>query len=122
MAIDPHTIRSWQGRLPFPHNLCVAKGKKTPENLISGQRLREARGDRSQSEFAKLLGISPSRLGNYEQGTRKLPIRLAARAQQAIGIPAAYLIGLVDEADRELLMAPSGVRAALLSAIRQLKT
>jgi transcriptional regulator with XRE-family HTH domain len=99
----------------------MGKGKKTAEAVLCGQRMREARGDRSQSEFAKLLGILPSTLGNYEQGLRKLPIRLAVRAQQATGVPAAYLMGLVDEADRDLLMAPNGARAALLSAIRQLQ-
>lgn len=116
-----HTIRSWQARLPFPHNLCVAAGKKTDEALLSGQRVKEARGDRSQSAFAHQLRITPSALGNYEQGLRKLPQSVAKAIQRETGIPAAYLLGLISEADRDLLMAPPGVRGAFLQAIRQLQ-
>lgn len=121
MSTGEHTIRSWQGRLPFPHNLCVGKGKKTAEALLSGQRVKEARGDRSQSDFAKQLRITPSALGNYEQGLRKLPQSVAKAVQRETSIPAAYLLGLISEEDRDLLMAPTGVRAAFLQAIRQLQ-
>lgn len=121
MSTGEHTIRSWQARLPFQHNLCVAKGKKTAEALLSGQRVKEARGDRSQADFARNLRITPSALGNYEQGLRKLPQAVAKGIQRETSIPAAYLLGLISEEDRDLLMAPSGVRTAFLQAIRQLQ-
>jgi len=122
MATPEHTIRSWQARLPFQHNLCVGKGKKTPEAVLCGERLREARtrAQLSQSELAKKLKILPSTLGNYEQGLRKLPIRVAKGIQRETGFPAAYVMALIDEADRDLLMAPEGARIALLAAIRQM--
>lgn len=122
MSTLDHTIRSWQGRLPFPHNSCVAKGKKTDEALFSGQRVKEARGDRSQAEFARQLRITPSALGNYEQGTRKLPQRVAKAIQRETSIPAAYLLGLITEDDRDLLMAPEATRRAFLQTIRSLQS
>jgi transcriptional regulator with XRE-family HTH domain len=98
----------------------VGKGKKTPEAVLCGERLKEARAALSQSELARRLKILPSTLGNYEQGLRKLPIRLAKAVQKETGVPAAYVMGLIDEADRDLLMAPDGARLALLQAIRQM--
>jgi transcriptional regulator with XRE-family HTH domain len=122
MATTEHTIRSWQARLPFPHNLCVEKGKKTPEAVLCGARVREARtrAQLSQSELARKLKMLPSTLGNYEQGLRKLPIRVAKGIQRETGVPAAYVMALIDEADRDLLMAPGEARLALLAAIRSL--
>lgn len=92
---------------------------------MSGRRIREARdhavgGALTRAQLASKAKLTVSRLGNYEQGTRKLPISVAKAMQRVTGFPAAYLMGLIDEADRDLLMAPSDARASLLRAIKQL--
>lgn len=103
----------------------AGKGKKTVEGVLCGQRIAEARkgapgGPMNLNELAARTKIGASTLGNYEQGTRKLPIRAAKAVQKATGYPAAYLMGLVDEGDRDLLMASPEARKSLLEAIRQL--
>lgn len=123
MSTLPSTIRSWQRSLPLPHTLCVGTGKKTAENLKSGKRLADARRakDFTLEQLAKLVGTSASRLGNYEQGTRKLPLSVARACGAALGVSAAYLMGVVDEDDNDVLMLPSAVRVHLLQAIRKLQ-
>jgi transcriptional regulator with XRE-family HTH domain len=101
--------------------LCVTTtGKKTPEALLCGERIRAARESAGidRNELARRTKIGYSALGNYEQGLRELSIRAAKRIAKATGVPAAYLMGLIEEPDMELLQAPEGVRASFLQTLR----
>lgn len=60
----------------------------------------------TQVELASEAGLLNSRVGNYIQGLRELPIREAKALGAALNVPAAYLFGVVDEIDRDVLAAP----------------
>lgn len=102
------------------HTLCMANGKKTPEATLAGVRIKEARRHAKidRRELERRTRIQYSTLGNYEQGLRELPIREAKLIEKATGIPAAYLLGVVDEADMELLRAPREFRVGLFHALK----
>lgn len=93
--------------------------KKTAEALRSGARLRAARNalHHSRDVIAELTGgkISASRLGNYEQGLRELGIAEAEILAPVLHEPAAYLMGLIDEKQRDLLKLPKEAREALMT-------
>jgi len=71
-------------------------------------------GPLNQTQLAALSKIGNSTLGMYIQGKRKLPIWVARRLENAMGVPAAFLMGLIDEEDIELLRLPRAARTALL--------
>lgn len=104
------------------HTSCMASGKKTAESVLAGQRVKDAcrKAGIDRTELSKRTGIEYSTLGNYEQGTRELPIRAALAIERATDVPAAYIMGLVDEDDMELLRAPRAARKALLEAVSSL--
>src|SRR5579871_1324338 len=117
MKVD--TNRSMTG-WPNPlHTSCMAKRGKGPadppkttdppkiteEARLAGERLRHALRivAISRSELSRRLNMAhPSTVGNYTRGIRTLPIDVAKRIDAVTGIPAAYLMGLVDETDMEL--------------------
>jgi len=90
--------------------------------MISGRRLVVARlsKDLTLEEAGKRAGILPSTLGNYEQGIRGLRLPEAQRLGELYGEPPAYLMGAVDEADRDILKTPAAVRAQFLQFVKQL--
>lgn len=117
-----YTIRS---STPCPmgkHNSCMPTEKKTAEAVLAGQRIRSVCRvlGITQKDLSDRSKIGYSRLGNYMQGSRELPIREAKRIEHATGVPAAYLLGVVDEDDMELLRAPRAARQAALQMIRTL--
>lgn len=117
-----YTIRSSTALALHVHNSCVATEKKTDEAVLAGERIRSvcrALGI-DRKELARRTKIGYSTLGNYEQGLRELGIHEAKRIEKATGAPAAYLMGLIDEEDMELLRAPRAVRQAALQMIRTL--
>lgn len=99
--------------------------KVTLEGRQVGDRIRRAMklakgGEIIQAELARRTGIRSSTLGNYIQGTRRLPIREARRIEHAIGVPAAFILTVLDEADIPLLTAPKGAREAMLKLLETL--
>lgn len=64
----------------------------TQNSTELGARIRSVRGDDSQEEFAKKVGISRAALANYETG-RTLPKRsVLARISEVVGISNSYLL------------------------------
>jgi transcriptional regulator with XRE-family HTH domain len=100
--------------------------KKTAEALTAGKRIRDARDDLDLSleQLEEKTGrrLSASRIGNYEQGLRELGIAEAHILAAALGQPAAYLMGLIDEQERDLLLLPPAARAAFLLASQALNS
>jgi transcriptional regulator with XRE-family HTH domain len=62
----------------------------------SGRRLKAAREDKrlTLGELSKRLGglLSPSRLSNYEQGTRMIGVRESLALASVLGVQASYLL------------------------------
>lgn len=102
------------------HNLCMSKKKDDPIAKEMGRRLAESRTARgwTQAQLAKLTGwrledaeagkakgISPSRIGNYEQGTRRFKNEEAEILGEVFGLPAAYFLVVLDEHEAEVIIA-----------------
>lgn len=75
-----------------------AAEQKTPIGLRSGARIRDLRIDRgwSQRELSDRTDnkLSPSRIANYEQGTRKLGVQEAEILGKALRVQPGYLMGV----------------------------
>ena len=81
----------------------------------TGRRLREERTARgwSQSQLAaysgwrsgKSGGLSPSAIGNYEQGTRNIRRPQARTLEKIFGLPAAYFMGEITREEAKMLAA-----------------
>ena len=65
---------------------------------ILGERLRALRGDRSQAEFAKLIGVSSASIGYYENSERLPDAEMLRKICVTCGVTADYLIGLTRAA------------------------
>lgn len=121
-AITTDTNRSLPGVITTRHTSCVASSsskasKVTTEGVLSAQRLKEYQRGLTQQQYADLLGLSTSRLGNYLQGTRELGIREAKQIGDALNVPAAYFLGVIDAVDRDILMAPLDKKKMILALI-----
>ena len=66
---------------------------------IFGTRLRKLRTDKgyTQKEFARLLGVSPSAIGMYEQGRREPDNAVLVSMCKLLDTTADYLIGFPAE-------------------------
>lgn len=102
------------------HASCMAK---KPPDLIAKEmasRIREQRTARgwTQKQLAEATGwnqsddddgaskgFSPSRIGNYEQGTRRLGHEEAEVFGRTFNLPAAYFLVAVDEHEAEVIAA-----------------
>jgi transcriptional regulator with XRE-family HTH domain len=81
-------------------------------NRLKGS--REALNLKLKDVIAGIDELSISRLSNYEQGERMLPVDIAIKLEQKLQVPAAYLLTLTDtkvkpdviktEIERQLLM------------------
>lgn len=65
------------------------------------ERLYELRGNRSQEEFAKFLGISRPSLGSYENGNRVPNAQILKKISEKCGVSTDYLLGLSDYKQKE---------------------
>jgi len=117
-----NTNRSLWHRGTAAHNSCMSNAKKTAEAIEAGRRLRTLRdglGLSLEGLSQRLDGaLSASRIGNYEQGSRKLNIptaRLLARELQA---HPAYLMGLLTDEEHRFLRALSPAPAPMPRAER----
>jgi len=50
-----------------------------------GQRIRQLRGEATQQEFSRALGISQAQLSKYELGQSALPLGLLAKLAEKSG-------------------------------------
>ncbi len=58
----------------------------------TGERLRLIRGDRSQKDFAELLGIGRTTLIRYEAGTRPVEVELLVKLNLLFGTQPLWLL------------------------------
>ncbi|MBQ5318446.1 MAG: helix-turn-helix transcriptional regulator [Oscillospiraceae bacterium] len=67
-----------------------------------GKRIKELRGERSQTECAELLGISRGALSFYENGERKPDADVIYAMCQVFGVTSDYLLGLSNLENLEI--------------------
>lgn len=110
--MSSYTIRSLWRAGNVAHNLCMSNEKKTAESIEAGNRIRETRKSLGLSvpALSKRLGglLSTSRIGNYEQGSRKLDIPTARLLGRALEAHPAYLMGLLTAEEHRFLKALGG--------------
>lgn len=73
---------------------------------ISGGRIREGRiaRDLSQEALADLVGVEPSTIGNYEQGTRYPKPNVMSKLAKVLHLPVGYISGLETDKRIEALV------------------
>jgi transcriptional regulator with XRE-family HTH domain len=116
------TFCSVNPRMAGLHNTCM------PTDLIAietGTRLRRAREAMglTQKELAvttgwtdrkpdraQRLSLSPSRIGNFEQGVRRIGHEEAAILERVFHIPAPYFMGALDPKETDVIAALRGLR------------
>lgn len=99
----------------------MAHENKSPPDeiaLTSGQRVKAARNERqwSQKDLAQATGwtpekpsqaqtaaLSPSRIANFEQGTRRVGVEEAAILSRVLGYPPPYWMGVISEQEAALI-------------------
>jgi transcriptional regulator with XRE-family HTH domain len=59
----------------------------------------------SDADDGASSGYSPSRIGNYEQGTRRLGIEEAELFGRTFDLPAAYFLTVIDEHEARVIQA-----------------
>jgi len=77
------------------------------------ERFTELRGDRTQGEFAKFLGISRPTVGFYENGSRIPDALVLRQIAEKCGVSADWLLGLTDckaiDADIKIICEQTGL-------------
>jgi transcriptional regulator with XRE-family HTH domain len=102
------------------------KKLKSPFAIIAGKRIRDCRSAAglTQEELAQLTGkkLSASRISNYEQGTRALDVEGALILGEALRQPAGYLLGVLDDLERDLVGAPASAKFRMLTIVKEAET
>lgn len=91
-----------------------------PIAIERGSRLKQCRKAKgwTQEELAlatgwttkePTLGLSPSRIANFEQGTRRIGHEEAEVFQRVFEIPAAWFMALLDEREADILATLRGL-------------
>lgn len=101
-ASNIYTNRSLPLGLGVANNSCMGKGyeHKTDFAVRAGNRVRTTREKRNwtQKKLSEMTGgkLSPSRIANYEQGTRELGIQEAEILGKAMHVQPAFLMGITS--------------------------
>lgn len=67
-----------------------------------GRRLKQLRGERTQEEISRLLGISRSRYSHYENERVEPDNELLKKMSELFGVTTDFLLGKVDKPHVEL--------------------
>jgi transcriptional regulator with XRE-family HTH domain len=70
-----------------------------PDDESIGERLRSARGHRTQAQLADSIGVSPKTLRNWEADRHSPTVEGVKAIAKATGWPASYLFGIDDDSD-----------------------
>ncbi len=77
----------------YPDGNKMIEGNAENDGLRdTGERLRAIRGDRSQKDFAELLGIGRTTLIRYEAGTRPIDVELLVKLNLLFGTQPLWLL------------------------------
>lgn len=114
-----NTVSAVAIRGMYLHTSCMAQ-----EDLIaleSGARLKRCRKGMgwTQEELALATGwtskkpstgLSPSRIANFEQGTRRIRHEEARALERVFDIPAAYFMALLDQRETDIVSTLRGLK------------
>ena len=79
-----------------PHLMILARLRKLAMPSKTAERLISLRGKRPQSEIAKVAGVSPGSVSNWENGIHSPPLDAAAKLAEHWQVTTDYLAGLTD--------------------------
>lgn len=94
-----------------------------PHVSVFGSRLLELRGDRTLTDFARVLGISRQSLGFYINGSRIPDIHTLRKICEACGCSSDYIIGLsnIKNPDTDIFNKALQVKRKLYEALQEFK-
>jgi transcriptional regulator with XRE-family HTH domain len=98
----------------------VGQELSTGSEMKVGERIREVRKSKRirQKVLARMVGISPGALTNFEKGRRRISLDWLQRIAEALDTPVSYF--LPDEKDRNRATPGDPRERRLLAAWRQL--
>lgn len=113
------TFSAFAGRENPVHTSCMADAD--PIAIERGARLKRCRKGLgwTQDEMARETGwlpedpsngLSPSRIANFEQGTRRIGHEEAETFQKLFEIPSAYFMALIDKKEADILATLRGLK------------
>lgn len=82
------------------------------------ERLRELRGDLSQAEFCRKIGVPQTSYSGWEGGSKSPSANVIVQISNEIGVSADYLLGLSDNRKGVMVNVPS---PEVLAEIAELK-
>ncbi len=96
--------------------------KKIPDELNVGQRIRGLRKKRrvQQKILARMVGLSPGALTNFEKGRRRISLDWLQRISEALDTPMAYFLG--DPKPQSKIVPGDPRERRLLNAWRRLRS
>lgn len=123
MQSPRYTNRSLPRFRAAGHNLCMTtKEPKSAAAVFAGKRIKTSRINKGMTQEqlceATAKKLSASRIANYEQGIREVGIDEAKILAEALEVPACYLMGLVDEMDRQLLEYDAAIKAKIIETMK----
>lgn len=116
------TFRSVTGLATVQHNSCM---DIDPVAIETGERIKRCRklANWTQKQLSLETGWTPelpdgaqpdalsqSRIGNFEQGTRRVGIEEARILERVFHVPAPYFMGLLDPRETDVIAALRGLR------------
>jgi transcriptional regulator with XRE-family HTH domain len=112
----PSAISKQSGHAP----LKVGSDLNAGAEMKVGERIREVRKSKRirQKVLARMVGISPGALTNFEKGRRRISLDWLQKIAEALDTPVSYF--LPDEKDRNRATPGDPRERRLLSAWRQL--
>lgn len=94
---------------------------RNPYAVVAGRRIAARRKElqMTQEELSKATNnkMTPTRIANYEQGSRELHILPAKILAQALKTNPSYLMGLIDEIDSKFFELPVEAKMYFISAL-----
>jgi transcriptional regulator with XRE-family HTH domain len=118
----PSTFSAFEGQGLPVHTVCMPSDDVVAAER--GSRLRQCRKAMNwkQSDLAKATGwsearpdrgLSPSRIANFEQGTRRIGHEEAEALERVFGVPAAYFMAMLDSKEAGAIALLRGLRPKL---------
>ncbi|HZP86621.1 MAG TPA: helix-turn-helix transcriptional regulator [Burkholderiales bacterium] len=110
-AAQMHTLCMGGKTTNGPHDAVAALSAERIKKFRERARLTQAElarrtgWDESKADTEQQQALSPSRIANYEQATRRVGFEEGEVFAKIFGMPAAYFMGAISEIEAQLLIA-----------------